>query len=120
MAYINQERKKALAPAINKLLKSHGLKGSLSIQNYSTLVLTIHSGNIDFAGGRDDFDGQCINPFYLHDHFDGEVLDLMKKLRDAMNVGNYDKSDSQTDYFDVGWYIRMQIGKWNKPYVLTA
>jgi len=23
-----------------------------------------------------------------------------------------------TDYFNVGWYIDVNIGKWNKPYVI--
>jgi hypothetical protein len=25
-----------------------------------------------------------------------------------------------TDYFDVGWYIEINVGKWNKEYNLTA
>jgi hypothetical protein len=37
-----------------------------------------------------------------------------------MNAGNWDKSDIQTDYFNVGWYIDVNIGKWNKPYTLEA
>jgi hypothetical protein len=37
-----------------------------------------------------------------------------------MVVGNHDRSDSMTDYFDVGWYISINVGKWNKPYEMTA
>jgi hypothetical protein len=33
-----------------------------------------------------------------------------------MNDGNFDKSDIQSDYFHVGWYVSVNIGKWNKPY----
>jgi hypothetical protein len=25
-----------------------------------------------------------------------------------------------TDYFDVGWYIDIKIGKWDKPYNFTG
>jgi hypothetical protein len=25
-----------------------------------------------------------------------------------------------TDYFDVGWYIDINVGKWNKPYQFEA
>jgi hypothetical protein len=38
----------------------------------------------------------------------------------AMNDGNHDRSDIQTDYFDVGWYVDVNIGRWNKPYILEA
>jgi hypothetical protein len=36
-----------------------------------------------------------------------------------MNAGNWDKSDIQTDYFDVGWYIDVNVGRWDKPYALV-
>jgi len=37
-----------------------------------------------------------------------------------MNEGNHDNSDIMTDYFDVGWYISVRLGKWDKPYVVNA
>jgi hypothetical protein len=36
-----------------------------------------------------------------------------------MMVGNHDRSDIQSDYFDVGWYVDINIGRWNKPYALV-
>jgi hypothetical protein len=35
-----------------------------------------------------------------------------------MNAGNHNRSDAMTDYFDVGWYVDVNIGKWNQPYIL--
>ena len=32
---------------------------------------------------------------------------------------NHNNSDVQTDYFDVGWYIEINVGDWEKPYKLT-
>ena len=29
----------------------------------------------------------------------------------------YDKSDAMVDYFDTAYYVDINIGKWNKPYV---
>jgi hypothetical protein len=37
-----------------------------------------------------------------------------------MNDGNYDNSDIQSDYFSVGWYIDVNVGKWDKPYTVEA
>jgi len=40
-------------------------------------------------------------------------------LIDAMK-GNkwYDRSDIQTDYFDIAYYIDINVGQWNKDYIL--
>lgn len=115
MAYMNQEKKAKLAPAIKAICKKHGVKASLAVHNHSTLVLNIKSGKIDFGETR-----QQVNPYWYHEHYTGAALEFLKEVIPAMNVGNHDRSDIQTDYFDVGWYIDVNIGKWNNPYVLAA
>ena len=49
MAYIDQERKSEIAPLVKGVLAKYGIKGTLSIRNHSTLVLTIKSGRINFC-----------------------------------------------------------------------
>lgn len=115
MAYMNQEKKAKLAPAIKAICKKHGIKASLAVNNYSTLVLNVKSGKIDFGGTR-----QQVNPYWYHEHFDGAALAFLSEVIPAMNQGNHDRSDIQTDYFDVGWYIDVNIGRWDRPYVVEA
>lgn len=125
MAYMSQENKKALAPAIKAILQKHGLKGSLGVRNHSTLVLKITSGTIDFAA---DYQGQRstsdegfaarVNHYYISTGWTGKACEALTELAQAMMVGNHDRSDSMTDYFDVGWYVDLSVGEWNKPYVL--
>ena len=103
MAYMNQERKKELAPAIKSILKKYGAKGSLKVRHYSTLVLTISESRFEVSE-----DEERINHCYLSEHHSGEKLEFLKELVDAMMTGNHDNSDSQTDYFDVGWYISIR------------
>jgi hypothetical protein len=133
MAYMSQEKKQDLAPKIKTVLKKFGIKGSLSVDNHSTLVLTLKSGKIDFISNSNrvcssnhyqvargfkpnEQKYDDVNPYWFHEHYDGEALDFLKEVMELMNVGNHDRSNSQIDYFDVGWYIRVSIGKWNKPY----
>jgi len=133
MAFMNQEKKAALAPAIKAALKKYGIKGSLAVNNYSTLVLNIKSGPIDFIQNYNETVGQqpggfrngspaesCIhvNRYWFREHFSGKAKNFLTEVIEAMMKGNHDRSDSQTDYFDVGWYVDVNIGKWNKPYVL--
>tara|TARA_Y100001972_G_C7407220_1_gene211301 strand:- start:117 stop:461 length:345 start_codon:yes stop_codon:yes gene_type:complete len=114
MAYMNQEKKKKLAPKIKEILKKFNMKGTLSVDNYSTLNLNLKSGSIDF--GTDQ-----INEYWYKDHFEDnpEALAFLSEVIPAMNVGNHDNSDIMTDYFDVGWYISVNLGKWDKPYILN-
>ena len=113
MAYVSQDRKKALAPAIKAVLKKYGMKGTIAVRHYSTLVVNIKSGKIDFGGNN-----ISVNPYWIHEHYEGVAKDFLLELKDAMNEGNHDNSDIMTDYFDVGWYCDINIGKWDKPYVV--
>lgn len=117
MAYMNQEKKKMLAPGIKAVLKKYGMKGSISVRHHSSLVVTLISGEIDFAD-------KYVNEYHLDSHHKGEALEFLTELKDAMNkcdgIENFDKSDSQSDYFHVGWYIDISVGKWDKEYKLAA
>lgn len=43
----------------------------------------------------------------------------IKKIIDAIvNKKNFDLSDSMTDYFHVGFYSHIQVGQWDKPYIV--
>ena len=139
MAYMSQERKAELVPAIKAVLKKYKVKATIAVRNHSTLVVNIKSGSIDFienfiqtdAGvmhGRKMAQEQIdyirknksldVNPYWYKEHFSGIARDFLMELIPAMNNGNHDNSDIQTDYFDVGWYVDVNIGKWNKPYIV--
>jgi len=113
MAWMNQEKKSEIAPAVKSILKQHGAKGSLSVRHNSTLVLTITESPFDIG------DHASINPYHFREFYkdDPEFVEFVGKLHDAMMVGNWDKSDIMTDYFNVGWYVEIRFGKWNKPHV---
>lgn len=134
MAYVSQERKASLAPKIKAICKKYGVKATIAVRHHSTLVLNIKSGKVDFLGS---FNRVCskqpryinagwkpqenelrVNTHWYTEHFDGKALNFLSEVIPAMNVGNHDNSDIQTDYFDVGWYIDVNVGHWNKPYIL--
>jgi hypothetical protein len=137
MAYMSQDRKQQIAPKVKELLKKYNLTGSLSVDNHSTLVLTIKSGKIDFVANQNRVCSQdlmlmkvargfiptksaYVNPYHYQEHFDGEALAFLSEVIPALNEGNWNKSDIQSDYFNVGWHADVNIGRWNKPYEVTA
>lgn len=115
MAYMNQERKSALAPAIKAILKKFNMKGSVAVRNHSTLVVNIKQGVIDFQTNY-----ISVNEYYIKDHYEGVARDFLLELKEAMMLGNFNHSDIQSDYFHVGWWIDINVGQWDKPYTLTA
>jgi len=126
MAYMNQEKKAALAPLIKDICKRHGVKATLSVRNHSTLILTIKSGSIDFFADRvpgpynhTDVGYLQVNEYRYKQDFVGPSLAFFQELLPAMNIGNHDQSDAMTDYFDVGWYTEVQVGRWDKHYALA-
>jgi len=141
MAYMSQEKKAKIAPKIKAILAKYKVKGSLAVRNHSSLVLNLKSGSIDLIENYIDTDSKTfhgnkmsqdqidyirskksmdVNPYWFKEHFSGKSLDFLKEIFVAMNDGNWDKSDIQSDYFNVGWYVDVNIGKWDKPYTVGA
>ena len=139
MAYMSQEKKAKIAPVVKAICKKYGVKASLAVRNHSTLVLNITQGPIDFIENfietdQKSFSGKKmaedniayirknrsldVNPYWYKEHFSGRALKFLQEVIPAMNDGNHDRSDAMTDYFDVGWYIDVNIGRWDKPYAL--
>ena len=135
MAYVSQEMKKALTPAIKAVLKKHRVKATISVYNHSTICVNISTGAIDFIGEQNkqnkeiasrrgtpfyESDGYIqVNPYYPEQYGDG--AELIAELVDAMKGPDYFcDDDSMTDYFHRSHYTDINIGKWNKPYVYNA
>jgi len=135
MAYMSQEKKAKLAPAIKAVCKKFGVKASLAIRHHSTLVLNIKSGPIDFIGNFNDYNTERaaregrdfypangslqVNVYHTDTIFSGKARKFFSEVLAAMMDGNHDNSDIMTDYFDVGWYVDINVGRWNKDYELT-
>lgn len=136
MAFINQEEKKQRAPLVKKICDRYGVKASLSIRNHSTLVLTIKSAKIDFINNYNKVvqnkphsgpaphvakDNLDVNPYWYHEHFDGKAKEFLEEVIAAMKGPDwFDKSDIQSDYFHVSFYVDVNVGRWNQPFIYTA
>ena len=124
MAYMNQEMKATIAKNLKPVLKKFGVKGTLSVSNHSTIVLTLKSGQIDFFADYGDSEdarkfGIDVNPYWFHEHFTGKSKQFLTEAFRALKSANwYDESDIQTDYFNTAYYFRINVGKWNKPYIM--
>lgn len=131
MAYMSQERKAKIAPVVKAICKKYGIKSSLAVRNHMSLVLTVKQGDIDFVGNFAETTGADadnwavkkgnidVNVYHYRNHFTGKARQFLEEVIVAMNNGNHDRSDIQSDYFDVGWYVDVNIGRWDQPYALV-
>lgn len=142
MAYISKEQVKAKSIALKAINKKYNVKATFSGSNSSTLQLTISSGSLDFIDNylmnlkpsgintQEYLDQHLIpqvlkdqylqiNHYYLSDWFSSSPLMYLEEVKELMLEGWWDKSDLQTDYFNCAFYIRMQVGRWDKGYALT-
>ena len=131
MAYMDQKRKAERAPKIKAVANKYGIKVSIGVKNYSTLVVKIKSGKLDFItnynntvkhlpGNYHMVDGHIdVNEFHIERHYTGACKDCLLELLDAMKGDDYfDKSDIMTDYFHSSHYNDIRIGEYNKDYVI--
>jgi hypothetical protein len=136
MAYVNQEMKSKIAAAVKPILAKYGVKGSLSVRNHMAIVLTLKSGKIDFIGNSNRVCGNShyqlsrgftpntsgydtVNKYWYQDHYDGLAQAFIAEAITALqSAGWYDRSDAMTDYFDTAYYIDINIGRWDKPYIV--
>ena len=140
MAYMNQERKARIANNLKPILAKYGVKGSLSVRNHSSIVLTLKSGKIDFIENfiKADADKPYaknmtaeqiayirknqsldVNPYWFQEHFTGKAKAFLSEAFKALKSADwYDESDAMTDYFNTAYYVDLNIGKWYKPYIV--
>lgn len=130
MAYVTKELVQKNREQIRPILKKYGFNGTVSGTGTSTLSLNISGGSEDVIQNFNDclLKGVAtyrdpaktyvnVNPYHFRDQFTGTVVEFLEEVIKVMNDGNHDRSDIMTDYFDVGWYIEISFGKWNKPYI---
>ena len=128
MAHVDQTKKAKIAAALKGAVPK-GWKYSLAVRHHNTIVLTISEAPIDLIRAfkkSDYFDPTSnthtnVNPYHYERHFaDKKVAKIFDKIFGAINVDNFNNSDIQTDYFHVGHYVDVQIGRWNKPFKVAV
>ena|ERR1700756_406519 len=136
MAYMSQDKKASISAALKKVVPA-GWKWSLAVQHHSTLIMTISAAPVDLLAEFDRVQKSVdLRPGFapvssvergyldIYAPRSAECFDVSLPIIEAINrclyEGNHDRSDIQSDYFDVGWYVSLKIGRWGKPFVCTA
>lgn len=128
MAYIGANEVKAIRDELKAQFPEFkfGVRkgsGSLSVD------VTVKSGPANFSdvlnAEQQSNHGQ-INHYHLdnygeHKSFFEQIIRIIKIAPSTIPGGRrwFDDSDAQTDYFHTAYYMHLQVGSWNKPYIQT-
>ena len=132
MAYMNQDKKKIIKAALDKVLKPRGVKYSLRVDNYMAINCTITAAPIDFIAAYKTKTGDGwnllhnregrylpVNLYWINEHFTGEAAQVLSEAAEALKAANYyDNSNAQVDYFETAYYMHLDIGRYDKPFKL--
>ena len=112
-AYISTEAIKVIRDDLKKEFPKFKFMVARERNSYSSLRVAIVSGPVAFATKHDGtpLPFADINHYYPMNYKNGEIL---KKILNTINKKNWDRSDIQTDYFDVGFYLTVTQG--NRSY----
>jgi len=117
MAYVSKEKKQKIVAAAKEVIPADW-KVTFSVRHHMTIVATIQKAPASALGdliGEHHGERPYVNIYHLDTGFKGDTLEVLQKLKTALNTDNFDKSDIMTDYFHVGHYVEIQFGRWDKP-----
>ncbi len=117
MPYITSEDVKAKRKELRAAFP--GFKLSVTKSNHSGINVAFMEGPVKMTNSPDGY--QQINHFYLHDprySLDPFVAALLQKAADIASRGKRTQH-VDADYGNIpNFYVHIQIGKWDKPYVV--
>ena len=119
MAYVSQDVKKKLAPAIKAVLKKYKVKASIAVRHHSTLVVNIKEGAVPFKPS----DHYQVNEYHYENHYadNPTLVSFLDELISAMKGPDYfNNDDSMTDYYHRSHYTDINFGKWDQPYKVVS
>ena len=128
MAYINAKDVKAIRETLKAEFKD--FKFSVKKDHSSSVRVTVLQGPKDFSDITDSSGYAQINQYWLdrtgqHQPIFEKMIDIIKTAPITgegyrKGTGWYDNSDAMTDYFDTSYYISLNVGSRDKPYVQAS
>ena len=116
MAYISTEEVKVIREELKKNFPSRlGWKLSIVRRDYLSLSISIIQAPFELRNDQNNAYEQ-VNQYWIESRENKESVPVLKKIFEIANKNNYDRSDVQSDYFDVGYYLNISIGHFGKPF----
>ncbi|MGV6816141.1 MAG: LPD29 domain-containing protein [Thiotrichales bacterium] len=109
MAYVSTEKAREVRNELKEAFPTKdGWKFSVRKYHSSELIIAILRAPVDF-----EIEHESLNHHSLDWY---KFTPILEEIYSIANKGNYNKSDYTSDYHNVGFYLSMEIGQWNRPF----
>ena len=116
MAYISTEEVKVIREELKKNFPSRlGWKLSIVRRDYLSLSISIIKAPFELRNDQNN-SYEPVNQYWIESRENTQSIPPLKKIFEIANKNNYNRSDVQSDYFDVGYYLNISIGHFGKPF----
>ena len=128
MAYMSAEKVKEIRQKIKKEFPEY--KFSVTRYHWFGVYVQILEGPADFyedfqykenVGSKENFNLQ-INEHHIDSNFEGVSRDVLSRIKEIIETSEkyYDRNagDIGADYCDYTFYYTIEIGRYDKPYVV--
>ena len=114
MAFVSKEKLEVISPLVKTVLKKYKLKGTLSVHDNRTIVLSISSGSIDFLEEYRILTGKECTDFRLDFYnlldYSKELQPFLNDITEALHGPDYfDNKQYGTKYHDCSHYISISV-----------
>jgi hypothetical protein len=113
MPYLSTEKIKEIRNEIKQTFPN--FKFSIKREHYSTVCVSVLSGPIEFGTTE-----ASVNHFWLRDNWghNPQAYKFLSKLKSIMSR-DMGEGYEDGDYGHIpNWYLDINIGKWDKPYII--
>jgi len=119
---------KVIAKLIREFIKKKFPKSKFSITQERSMVIYVRLMKAPFdpisSKGYERFGKDGRLQVSVHPSEDvnlsPEGQKMFQDIKDFADKYNWDRSDSMTDYFDVNFYLHLDVGQWDKPFEQTG
>lgn len=122
MAYISTDEVRTIRNDLKEAFPEFKFSVRYEQNSKSSITVVIKSGPVKFVDTM-SFDGRVDNGYMALNHYhlgNYDHSDILQQIMAVVNKKNYNNSQIEYDIHDVGFYVNLYQGEWNKPYVVTS
>lgn len=116
MAYISKEKTAEIRANLKQEFPE--MRFGVRRDNYGCLHVSIFKSPYEF---RNEQQVRMGGSFPVNHYYPAQWnhADILQRIIDICNDGNWNNSQPEVDYFNVGWYLSLQLGNWKTHFERT-
>ena len=118
MAFISTQKVAEIRSTLKKEFPE--IKFSVRRDGHTSVKITILKSPYDFRPQTmKSVTVLDVNTYWIENIGYGHAQ-ILNRINEIAHIGNHNNSRPEIDYFDVGWYVTVSLGQFNKPFEVIS